>query len=94
MNEQTLSNANPLCPLCNIIDLGKKNDLLFCDGCEMYVGSPDTYEKTFGSQHIQSLLRQPISHHEPGIELTEAFVFWFALSFVTFIVSIEAGLFV
>ena len=93
MNEQTLNNANPLCPLCNIVGLGKKNNLLFCDGWEMYMGSPDTYEKTFGSQHIQFLLREPISHHTEGIRFTEAFVFWFALSLITFLVSINAGLF-
>lgn len=88
MDQAALTNINPLCPLCNMLGLGLKKGLLFCDGCELYMSKPDSFKTIFDSPHAQQTLKAPVSFYRKPQPLSEAFIFWFTFSlFSTLIVA-------
>ncbi len=45
MEEKSQKNKKYFCKICNNI-LKIKNELLFCDVCNIFIGKPETYERS------------------------------------------------
>lgn len=57
-NQKNPVMATVFCPLCDGNDLFLHKDLIFCSGCNVFVGKPETFEQSFKSGIFNRPLKQ------------------------------------
>ena len=65
-----------LCPLCESDNTGLREEFIFCNSCECYIGKGETCQNFFESQTIREGLRQYEAYAYPLTTPHWMSVFW------------------